>query len=419
MLRESRFASTLVVTGGFFATFVTAGFSNAFGVFQQYYSTHELQDKSAFQIIWLASFQNFILFAFAPLSGIMSDRLGPLIPLSIGAVAMLVSVFMTSLCSEYYQFFLAQGLLMGVGMSFLVIPSVAAVSRTFVRHNGLAMGIVIAGSSIGGVIWPIEVNQLLNVHHLSFGWTMRIVGFTMLPICGFVPLVVRPLSPKKEEPREAMSNTEKDDPEAQSATVAPPNTKTDTSIIKNPAFLFLCSGMAVLFLGFFTPIFFVTSYGVAEGLSTDFSFYLTSITLAASFFGRVAPGFYADKYGPFNVLLISAVFSAVIAFCWTAATTTAGIVLWSLAYGFSSGSFLSLQSTCASRLSTPQTRGMAIGLVMGAAAITGLVGPPISGALEPHGYLPLSMFVGAVIIAGTFLILGSRLAQDKRLRAIV
>lgn len=29
---------------------------------------------------------------------------------------------MTSLCGQYYQFFLAQGLLMGASMAFLTIP---------------------------------------------------------------------------------------------------------------------------------------------------------------------------------------------------------------------------------------------------------------------------------------------------------
>src|SRR5271154_2676089 len=101
---------------------------------------------------------------------------------------------MISLCKEYYQFFLAQGLLLGVAMAFLVCPAMVMVSKHFDKHRGLAMGTAVAGSSIGGIIWPIMINRLLNSDGVSFAWTMRIVGFTMLPLVIMVSVVVRPPS---------------------------------------------------------------------------------------------------------------------------------------------------------------------------------------------------------------------------------
>ena len=79
---------------------------------------------------------------------------------------------MASLCTEYYQSFLAQGLLLGSSMSFLFTPALATVSRFFARHRGLALGITVSGSFIGGVIWPIMLDRLLNDHGVSFGWIM-------------------------------------------------------------------------------------------------------------------------------------------------------------------------------------------------------------------------------------------------------
>lgn len=276
-------------------------------------------------------------------------------PLCIGSVGLLLGVFMTSLCSEYYQFFLAQALLVGMGMSFLTIPCLSVISRIFVRNRGLALGIVIAGSSIGGVVWPIEIDNLLNSDGLGFGWTMRIVGFTMIPICGFVVTTLGLLSKQDEEHQPAESAQD---------------SKADFSIVKNPAFIFLCIGLSTCFLGFWSPFFFVTSYGVDIGMSTSFSFYLPSIACAASFFGRTIPGYFADRYGPFNILVLANLFAGIVAFCWTAADSVGGVVVWALAYGFASGSLISLQSTCAAKVSTPQTHGAAQGLVIGAGALT-------------------------------------------------
>lgn len=347
--------SCLTAAGAFLALFCTTGFINSFGVFQEYYRSHQLRDKSDFDVAWIASFLTFIMFAFAPIAGIITDKVGPFVPLCIGSICELVAIFMTSLCTEYYQFFLAQGLLLGIGNSFLTIPPVATVGRYFVKNRGLAMGIVVGGSSIGGVIWPVEINNLLNIDGVSFGWTMRIVGFTMLPLCIFIVLGVRS-PPPENGPAHIV--------------LARPGAKAAKQLLKDPSFAFLCVGMAVLFLGLFAPLFFVTTYGVAIGLSTSFSFYLPSIALAASFFGRLLPGFLADRYGPFNVLFVSTISSCIVAFCWTTAKSVAGVVVWALAYGFASGAFLSMQSTCASKLATKETQGTAQGLVLGATAVT-------------------------------------------------
>ena len=47
--------SGLALAGAALAYFVTVGFLNAFGIFQEYYTSVILRDLSEFQISWLAS----------------------------------------------------------------------------------------------------------------------------------------------------------------------------------------------------------------------------------------------------------------------------------------------------------------------------------------------------------------------------
>jgi predicted MFS family arabinose efflux permease len=113
--------------------------------------------------------------------------------------------------------------------------------------------------------------------------------------------------------------------------------KADLSILKNRAFQIFCVGIGIFYLGMFSPFFFVTSYAVSLGISTSFAFYLVSILNAASLVGRISAGWLADKYGHFNLCSVCAVLSSVVAFTWTAATSSAGVAVWALAYGFCSG----------------------------------------------------------------------------------
>ena len=89
--------------------------------------------------------------------------------LAFGATATTVAIFMVLLCSELYQFLLSQGVLLGIGNAFLLCPAMATVTRLFNYHCGAATGIMIAGSSTGGIVWPIMLNQLLHEDRVSFG----------------------------------------------------------------------------------------------------------------------------------------------------------------------------------------------------------------------------------------------------------
>ena len=102
--------------------------------------------------------------------------------LYVGALGTVFSIMMTSLCKEIYQFILAQGVLLGISMALLACPMLALVGQHIKVKRGAAMGLVLGGSSLGGVVWPIVINELLTHSNVGFPWTMRIVGFIMLPL---------------------------------------------------------------------------------------------------------------------------------------------------------------------------------------------------------------------------------------------
>ncbi|OJD30000.1 mfs monocarboxylate transporter [Diplodia corticola] len=399
---ETSARAVLSLVGAFLALFCSVGIANAFGVFQAYYIEHQLADRSDFDISWIGSLALGIMFANAPLVGILVDRVGATILLISGSTGLLLSVFMTSLASKYYHFILAQAVLQGLSMSFVMFPAIAIISKNFHKNRGLALGITIGGSSIGGLIWPIVLDELLNQDAVSFGWTLRIVAFIMLPLLLLSCLFVRPSQPMPS-------------PKVQSE-----KPKTDLSIAKNPAFIILCTGLAVIYLGIFSPFFYVSSWASSLGMSTSLSFYMISFLNAASLFGRILPGFLADRYGHFNLCAGAALLSGIIAFCWTTTRSEAGVVVWSISYGFTSGAILSLQTACVAKIATRETQGTAVGLLMGSVALTALFGTPISGQLVgQYGYLALSMFSGATLVVGSLLITWARLRLDGKWVAAV
>ncbi|KAH8689889.1 putative MFS monocarboxylate transporter [Talaromyces proteolyticus] len=394
--------SILSLLGATGAVFCTVGFQNAFGVFQTYYGESFLSNESGSDIGWIGSINIFILFSGSLVTGRILDLSGPVVMFWAGSTLTVFSLMMISLCRKYWQFILAQAILLGIANACLVCPAVALIGQYFKKRRAVALGVTIAGSSLGGVIWPIVVHQLLQKPNIGFGWTMRIAGLIMLPILAVSSIIARPpILPK---------------------TMGEPLKKPawDWTVVNTKEMLFTASGFFLIYFGMFTPFFFTTSYAIESGFSTNLAFYTVSLINGASLFGRILPGLVADRYGRFNLCIIMTVFSGIIALCWTTVTSAAGIVIFSLAYGFSSGGILSLQQACAAQIATPSNMGTAVGFVMASTSLSALAGTPVSGALiDKYGYLSVSIYSGVSMLVGSLVLVMAKLTQNSKLLAAV
>lgn len=57
--------------------------------------------------------------------------------------------FMVSICDQYWQVMLAQGLLTGFGSCFLYLPAIAIIPQYFDQRKAIANGIAASGSGLG------------------------------------------------------------------------------------------------------------------------------------------------------------------------------------------------------------------------------------------------------------------------------
>lgn len=164
------------VAAGHLVIMNTWGYINSFGVFQTYYTTSLGLPPAT--VSWIGSIQVFLLFFIGTFTGRLTDAGYFRATFLTGTAFQMVGVFTTSVCTQYWQIFLAQGVCMGIGNGCLFCPALATVSTYFVKKRSLAIGMVACGSSTGGLIFPAMARQLLPA--VGFGWTLRAVGFVQL-----------------------------------------------------------------------------------------------------------------------------------------------------------------------------------------------------------------------------------------------
>ncbi|RDL29971.1 Uncharacterized protein BP5553_10598 [Venustampulla echinocandica] len=367
-----------VALGAAAALFSTFGMANAFGVFQEYYMTHQLSHESPSTVSWIGSIQLFFLFATGIFSGPLFDRYGEKV-LWPSAVLYVFSVMMTSICKELWQFMLAQGILGGLSMGMVLGPSMAATGQYFNKKRGAAMGISVAGSSVGAVIFPIALSRMFQIPHIGFGWAVRICGFIMAAVLALACIAIKARLPPKKG-KFFMPEAFKDVPY-------------DTTI----------ASVFLMLLGMFIPFFYLPTFAIGEGMSVQLASYLVSILNGASFFGRAIPGILADKFGRFNMLCASALSTGILIFCWPSMKTNAELIVFAALYGFCSGAIVSLMAVCLVQLApNPQNIGTYYGMGMTVCSIAALIGPPINGALVTKygGFHEASIFSGTAVILG-------------------
>lgn len=93
--------------------------------------------------------QSFLLILVGTLSGPLFDLGYFRSMLFIGNFLVIFGLFMLSLCTKYYQVFLAQAVCIGLGAGLLYIPSLALIGLSFSSKRSLAQGITTSGIAVG------------------------------------------------------------------------------------------------------------------------------------------------------------------------------------------------------------------------------------------------------------------------------
>lgn len=225
---------------------------------------------------------------------------------------------MTSLCREYWQVVIAQGVVVGLGNGFLWVPSVAILPQYFTTKKALANGFAAAGSSVGGIVYPIVFRQLEQ--KVGFGWATRTVAFIALGTLSIsISVMKQRVMPKQK--RKLL----------------------DLSAFKEGPYSFYCLGMFLAFASFYGPVYYLQPYAIQTGITdTSLGFYLLPILNAASVPGRIIPNFAGDYIGPMNVLVPASFMTGVMALVWIGVHNFAGIIAFACFYGFFSGAFISI-----------------------------------------------------------------------------
>ena len=370
--------------------FNSFGYLISFGIFQGYYAnTLEVTESD---ISWIGTIALFLAYFISGFSGRALDAGYYPITLSCGLFLQLLGVFMTSISTNYWQLFLAQGLCQGIGNGLLFCPAVALVSTYFTaRRRALAVSCVACGGATGGIVFPAIAQTLLG--RIGFPWTIRVMGFVML----FNTILALLFSRTRLQPRKTGSLI-------------------DREALREPDYLLFCVGVFLAFWGMFFVYFYIRPFGRDVLHTSEYSSFNALLILnGLGVPGRLVPALLSDRYiGPVNTLLPFVFCVGVLTYVWIAITSLPGLYAWVAIYGFFGGGVQSLVLAASSSFTTDlKKNGGRLGIVLTVASLGCLSGSPIGGQLiqdQGGSYLNAQIFAGTGIVCGGFFLLSARVS---------
>jgi len=279
----------------------------------------------------------------------------------------------------------------GIGAGMTFIPSVAIVGTYFSTKRSTAMGLGATGSSIGGVIYPVVLRRLIL--EIGLPWAIRVVAFIMLGTLLISITVMRPrLPPRKAGPL------------------------INTAALKDPVFMVWLLAVFFIFIGLYTPFFYVETYALNLGIDADLSFYMLIIMNAASVPGRIFPSWVADKVGNLSVMVPSVLISGIVLLGWIAVETQSALIGVSVLIGLTSGSIQAVLAATVPFLMPDLSKiGTNIGMTLFAAGLGLLIGSPVAGAiLDDQSKGSVLDFKGCMAFAGSTVVVGGILLAVVR-----
>ncbi|KZP33374.1 MFS general substrate transporter [Athelia psychrophila] len=242
----------------------------------------------------------------------------------VGGFICFASLFGASYATTVNQLVALQGVLYAIGGSLLYAPCLCYVSEWFVKKQGLANGVLSAGTAVGGLILPFIIPRLVAVHGASTAlrYLSIAIGISLIPCYPFL---------KGRLPVARVQG-----PAARGAP--------DRAWLTSAPFWLLAAVSTMQGFGYFVPILWLPTFASNLDISDSNSSLTLAVLNGASAVGRVVMGYASDNIDPWLLILSTLGTSALATFIlWGVLSNSfAGLLAFGLVYGVMAGGFTSL-----------------------------------------------------------------------------
>lgn len=331
----------------------------------------------------------------APVAGYLLHKLNARVMMMIGCVILGSGLILYSQAASAPMVYLAHALL-GTSLGFVgVLVCTVLVSNWFVKKRGMALGIVLTGTSFGGVLIPQISTPLIQY----YGWRTAMLIVSLIIWLVLLPAAIFLVKNRPSDIGQQIDGQRGDKFRLTIKDAVTPGL-TLLEALKTPTFWIFSLCAALIFYAIFVVSQQLNLYlqGPKIGFTPQQAASVQSLLFALSVFGKFLYGFLADRLPTTRVMLVSAatMFLSTLAFLYLDRTTVYFFaVLFGLNYG---GTFVLLQLLVAEYFGLKEY-GKILGVVTVIETMGGAAGTIITGRIaDADGGDYTRAFLGLIVV---------------------
>lgn len=298
--------------------FSTWGANAAFGVFLNYYLTSDsFPTATQYDFALMGGIIIFLAQGLAPFSALALKVFGQRTLFMLGVLLQTLGYFLAAQCTQFWQVFICQGVLVGLSFAMIFIPGTLVLPTWFDKQRATAMGIAVSGAGLGGLVFSLALNQII-IKTGDQRWALRAVGFvtfaTSLVGCTFLRVRLPKTVPRRIR---------------WSWSFVTANAKVifDVRVFDNYPLVLVGLWFGVAVLGYAIVLYSISSYATLVGLSHTQSSNILAILNAGQVVGRPIVGNIGDYFGRNNTATGICLFVAILIYAfWINATTYGSLI---------------------------------------------------------------------------------------------
>jgi MFS family permease len=385
--KEAQFSyGYIVVIAAFFIMVVSWATYNSFGIF-----FNPMLDEFGWSRGITSGAFSLSMFIYGILGivvGALNDRLGPRVVLTLCGIFLGVGYLLMSQISVLWQLYLFFGVIIGIGMSGVWVPLLSTVAKWFVKRRTLMSGIVLAGSSIGGLIGPPIISRLIAAY--DWRWSYIVIGIaSMLLMVAATQFLRRDPTHIRQLPKfENKGNNQTAKQDTNSFTFKEAVTTIQFWIASG---LFFCFGFVA-----FAIIVHIVPHAIDLKISPIIAANILAARGAVSILGNYMLGALADRIGNRQIYIIGFVMHLAALLWLSIAQEIWMLYLFIVIFGFATGGMGASESPITAWLFGLSSHGLIYGVVHVGFTLGAAAGPFVTGYIfDLTGGYQLSFLVCA------------------------
>ncbi|KAM5355232.1 hypothetical protein ACJ41O_001878 [Fusarium nematophilum] len=295
----------------------TWGLNSSYGVFLAHYLKNDTYPgATSLEYAFVGSLSVSCALLISPIATILVREIGTKPTLLIGVVLETASLICASFAYRIWHLFLTQGILFGLGMGFLFVPSVGIVPQWFTTRRSLANGISAAGSGLGGLLYSFASGAIIE--NMGLKWAFRILGILVFVVNVICVILVKD----------------------RNKVIGSRQNPFDTQLFKRPEYILLLGYGWFSMLGYVVLIFALANYANFIGLGPSEAALVSAIFNLGQAAGRPFIGYFSDRTGRINMACVTTFLAAILVFAlWINAKTYGVLIFFTIVGGAVGGTF--------------------------------------------------------------------------------